>query len=309
MPRFSAFQSTHFTSRPSYQEQIYGELVKSLGSGQNYSADFDSLVAARLYAFAMAFGRCKYAIERLGHEFLPSRALENLPKLEREYGVVPEPGATISQRRSELVVAARIARGASRTNVEAVLTELFGDDFIRYVTTEIADVVVSPADPPSTGVYDRPGSPRGVFRTTSHITRTLQATVVTCELVAGAAGTLQAGRRLVIDTSDPGRVEAVAINEVTRNGAAHIITATFRNPHTRGVLLGTGRHANQFTSKRENVFLMSSGAALDATRRRRLHRTARRLLRGISTWAITDGSGPFRVNEGKLGITTIGAVA
>lgn len=307
MPRASAFNSTHFSSRPSYQEQIYGEMVKSLGSGRNYSDDFNSLVGARLYAFAMAFGRCKYAIERLGHQFLPSRALENLPLLEREYGIAPDPGATIAERRARVVVEARIARGASRTNVEFVLEALFGDDFLRYVTTDIASTVVSPVDPTTTGVYSRAGTPRGVFRTLGHVTRTNEPTTVSCELVAGNAGTLQVGRRFVVDTADPGRVEATTIEQVAGSGP-FTVTATFRHPHTAGVFLGTGRHANQFTSKRENIFVMSPAAALDAIKRRRLHRTARRLLRGISTWCITDGSGPFKVNEGKLGITTIGAV-
>jgi hypothetical protein len=307
VPRFSAFNSTHFTSAPSYEQQIYEEMVKSLGSGKNYSDDWDSLVAARLYANAMAFGRVKYEIERQGREFLPTKALENLPKLEREYGLIPEPGASTSARRAEVVVAARVARGASRINVEAVLAELFGADFVSYVTTEIADVVVSPVTPIDAGVYSKPGTLRGAFAILWGVTTGAPVTVA-CRLLAGSAASLRAGVRVVIDSGDFGRQEAVTVTAVTPNGSDFNVTATFTKPHNHGTVLATGRHASQATSKRSNLFVLSDSAAEDAKKRRRLHRAARRLLRGISTWSAADSSGPFDVGVGRLGITTIGAV-
>lgn len=307
MPRFSAFNSTRFTSRPSYEEQIYGEMVRSLGNGKNYSVDFDSLAAARLYANAMAFGRCKYEIERMGQQFLPSRALAGLPSLEREYGVIPEQGASINQRRAELVVAARIARGASRSNVEAVLTELFGADFVSYVTTRPVDAVVSPSAPADSGVYEKPGSPRGAFSILSAVTMTGIAVTVLCRLLAGNGQTLRIGARFVIDSGSYDRAEAVTVDSVALSGSDYALTAAFTKPHNRGTVLATGRHASQFTSKRQNLFLMSDSAAADAKKRRRLHRAAGRLLRGISTWSAADDSGPFTVGTGRLTITTIGA--
>lgn len=309
MPRASAFNSTHFTSKPSYEEQIYGEMVKALGAGKNYSVDFDSLVAARLYANAMAFGRCKYAIERLGTQFLPSKALENLPLLEREYGLTPEVGASVAQRRSELVVAARIARGASRTNVEAILSELFGSDFVAYVTNSIADSVVFPVNAPNTGVYVKPGSPRAAFELLTNVARTAIPVTVPARLLAGNAQSLRAGVRFIIDSGDFGRAEAVTVEAVSVVDGVYSITATFAKAHKVGAVIGTGRHARQATSKRENLFVLSATAASDAKKRRRLHRAARRLLRAISTWSIADQSGPFKVGEGRLGITTIGAVS
>ncbi len=308
MPRPSAFNSSHFTSKPSYEEQIYGEMVKSLGSGKNYSDDWDSLVAARLYANAMAFGRCKYAIERMGQQFRPSRALENLPILEREYGVIPEQGAGINERRAEVVVAARIARGASRTNVEAVLTKLFGGDFVSYVTVPSASAVVSPATPTDSGVYDKPGSLRGAFEIIEPISRTGVAITVGCRLLAGSSQTLRIGARFVIDSGNYGRQEAVTIAAIVQLGAVFTLTATFAKPHNVGTVFATGRHASQVTSKRSNLFVLSDTAATDAKKRRRLHRAARRLLRGISTWSASDDSGPFTVGGGILGVTTIGSV-
>lgn len=311
MPAFSAFTAfghLAFSSRPPYGEQIYKEMVKSLGSGANYSDDFDSLVAARLYMWAMALSRCKHEIERLGHQWDPRRALEGLPSLEREFGLVPERTATIAERRAEVVVAARIARGASRVNVEAVLSELFGSDFIAYVTTATADAVTSPAVASETGVYDRPGTQRGAFETLDPVLVNGAPTTVRCQLVAGNAETLMVGRRFVIDSGSYSRTEAVEVEAVSTAGDIITITATFTRPHSRGVMLATGRHPNQATSKRQNIFWLSDTAAANAKKRRRTHRAAHRLLRGVSTWCVADDSGPFQVGVGRLGITTIGAL-
>jgi hypothetical protein len=282
-------------------------MVKSLGSGENYSADWDSLVAARLYANAMAFGRCKYAIERLGQQFRPTRALENLPILEREYGIIPELGASIEQRRAEVAVAARIARGASRTNVEAVLIELFGDDFISYVTVPSAEVVVSPANPLDSGVYVKPGSPRAAFGLLAPIALTGIPLTFPCRLLAGDANTLRIGAPVVVDSGNYGRQETVTVIAVAASGDNFNMTAVFTKAHDMGTVLATGRHASQATSKRCNLFVLSDAAASDAKKRRRLHRAARRLLRSISTWSASDDSGPFTFGSGRFGITTWGA--
>src|ERR1041384_5986352 len=164
MPRFSAFQSTHFTSEPSHQEKIYDEMVRLLGSGQNYTDDFDSFAMARVYAFAMAFGRVKYELERAGSQFRPDLALGLLPALGGERGLVPEQGASISERRRDLAVAMRVARGAKKTNVDSVLVELLAADFVKYITVPVGSAVLSASDPRTTGVYDPPGTPRTIWR-------------------------------------------------------------------------------------------------------------------------------------------------
>ncbi len=308
MPRFSAFNSTRFTSKPSYEEQIYREMVKALGSGENYSIDFDSLVAARLYANAMAFGRCKHEIERQGQQFRPTKALENLPSLEREYGLVRGRRASIAQRRADLVAAARLPRGASRNNVESVLRELFGSEFLAYVTTPTNEATVSPASPETVGVYDPPGSQRAVFELLQAVAVTGQPKAIQVRLLAGNQQVLRQGSRAAVDPGDYGRREAVTIDAVTQiNGTTFTIKATFVRPHNKGTVLAMGRSANQYTSKRLNTFVMSDNAASAAKSRRRLHQAARQLLRSISTWEVIDRSGPFTVEGGRTEITTIGA--
>lgn len=311
MPRFSAFNpfgQLRFSARPSHSDQIYKEIVSALGGGENYTDDFDSLAMARVYANAMAFGRLKYALERAGSQFRPSRVLELLPDLEREYGLVPEPGATIAQRRAELVVAAWIARGARRTNVEAVLAQLFGEGTVEYLTVALANVAMSLGTPADRGVYVKPGTPRMAFRLNAAVTMTGIPRTVQAALVAGDGVAPAVGSRITVDPADQGRVEAVTITAVTLVGTLLTMTATFTKAHAPGAVLITGRHPNIVTNKRHNLFVTSATDARSNRMRRRLDRAAYRLLRGVSTWSITDGSGPFKVGVGKIGVTTIGAV-
>jgi hypothetical protein len=311
VPKFSAFNpfgQLRFSSRPSHSAKIYAEMVKLLGGGKNYSDDFDSLAMARVYANAMAFGRLKYALERAASQFRPSRVLELLPDLEREYGLVPEATATIPQRRAELVVAAWVARGGRRSNVEAILTQLFGAGAVEYVTIAIADAVMSAGAPESRGVYVLPGAPRMAFRLNGATSRTGVAVSLQATLVAGDGPAPAVGSRVVVDPNDHSRVEAVTVEATTLVGSLLTITATFTKAHAAGAVVVTGRHPNIVTNKRHNIFIVSTAAARDNKTRRRLDRAAYRLLRGVSTWSITDGSGPFKVGVGRLGVTTIGAV-
>lgn len=304
MPRYSAFGPMRFSSRKPHGELIYRDMVKSLGSGKNFTDDFNSLAMARVYANAVAFGRCKYALERASRQIHPAHALELLPALEREYGLVPEADASIADRRRELAAAMRIARGASRTNVEAVMLDLFAEHFLAYVTVDPADAVVSTATPASTGVYAEPGTPRSAFRVTGSVTTTGSPITVGYQAITGALAALSAGDRIIIDTGNPGRVEALTVTAAT----ASTLTASFAKPHDAGTVLATGRHPHLAGSKRHNVFVLSEEAAVSERLRRKTHRAARRLLRGVSTWDVADSSGPFRVGVGRLGITTIGVV-
>lgn len=304
MPRFSAFNPTRFSSRPRAAELIYKAMVADLGGDQNYSDDFDSPAMARVYANAMAFGAAKEALERAGSQFRPTRVLELLPTLEAEYGLKPEPTATLAERRADLAVAMRIARGASRENVEGILAEILGDDFVAYHTVDKDDAVASDATPGDSGIYVTPGTERSIFRLTSSVTTIGAPTTVNYEAVMGARDELLVGEKIAIDSGDPGCCEVVTITAATSS----TLTATFTSPHTSGLLFATGRFPNLWSTKRTNLFVLSDAAAVSPRSRRRANRAIQRLLRGVSTWTLADDSGPFRVGVGRIGVTTIGAV-
>jgi hypothetical protein len=277
-------------------------MVADLGGGKNYSDDFDSLAAARLYSHAMAFGRVKLVLEAAGNQFRPDRALQLLPALEAEYGIVPERDATIGERRRELAAAMRIARGASQVNVDFVLGELLGDDFISYTPIPYDDAVVTTATPEDEGIYCLPGTQRSVFRLLDSVTFVGTPVTVAYEAVVGAKEELEVGEKFAVDAGDPGRVEIV---EVTAIGDG-TFTATFESPHNSGVLFATGRFPNLAGTKRHNVVKLTEDGAASARIQRRTNNAVRRLLRGVSTWAVTDSDDAFTVGEGLLGLTLIG---
>ncbi len=289
--RFSAFAPfghLRFSARPTHGQCIYGDMVRQLGSGKNYSEEFDSLAMARVYANAMAFARGLYALDRAGNQYRPDRALELLPALERDFGIIPDPGDRLSERRRALAAAMRIARGARRSNVEAVLRDVLGEHFIAYVTTDAEDAILSTEDPTAVGVYAPPGTQRSVFRLLDPVLMPGAPYAVRYESVAGARSELLAGDRVIVDAGDYGRAEAVTIEgvEVGSDGASRI-AATFLHPHDRGTVLATGRHPNQATSKRHNVVVLSEEATRVDRLRNKANRALRRLLRGVSTWTLT----------------------
>jgi len=68
------------------------------------------------------------------------------------------------------------------------------------------------------------------------------------------------------------------------------------------------------SSKRHSLVVLTASAAADPEKRRKVHELMGRLARGVSTWDIAAESapgfaGPFRVGEGRLGMTPIGTVA
>jgi hypothetical protein len=134
---------------------------------------------------------------------------------------------------------------------------------------------------------------------------------VPAEIVVNGSGKstpLVAGDKFVIDVSSYTRVETVEVATVVTTNTMLSVTGTFTQPHDRDVLMTTGRHPNQATSKRHNLFILSDAAAVDGVKRKRFHRAIRRLLRGVSTWSLGDASGPFKVGVGRIGVTTIGEV-
>lgn len=311
MPHFSAFARfghLRFSKRPPVSQRIYEEMRQNAGP-ENWSGDFYSLASARMYANAMLFGRTHGAIERGGNQFRPNRALELLPRLEREYGIRPDPGERIPSRRQTLAAHAKIPRGARRDNVMTVMTELLGDDFLGYYVVPFADLQLSTLSPVAVGVYDRPGTERTVFRLTQSVATIGSPLTRTFERVTGAAERPLVGSKVIVDPGHFGRVEAVTIDGATDS----TITATFLNPHDAGTAFATGRHPFVASSKRHDVFVLSQAANRNRRLRNKAHRAARRLLRAVSTWNLTEETapgqiGPFTLNVSGLGLITFGTV-
>lgn len=313
MPRFSAFtrfSHLRFSRRLAHGERFYRELIRNQGDGANYSSDPASLVAAENYALAMGLARARYTADRAGHQYEPHRAVEMLPSLEWEFGLVPLPTATIEERQHDVAVAAKVARGARLDNVTRVLRELLGDDFIAYLPTAKGAGVPSTTDPANAGTWEAPGSPKAVYQLTTAITLRGSPTIALVAFVAGQDLGFSVGQRVTLDIGDTGRSESVIVNLGGTGGFG----ATFTQAHAIGAQVVIGRAPNMSSTKRHNLVVLSAAAMHDAEKRRKTNRALHRLLRGTSTWSLAEPSGvgtagPFRVGHGTLGHTPIGTVS
>jgi len=118
MPKFSAFTGfshLRFSSRKSTAEKIYDDMLSNQGG--NFSTEFDSRNSGRIYFKALARARALQTLERAGQQYEPLQAVEMLPNLEHECGIVPLPTDSVHDRQIAVSAAMKIARGASTANV------------------------------------------------------------------------------------------------------------------------------------------------------------------------------------------------
>lgn len=303
MPRFSRFTpfpQLRFSSKPPIAKAMYDEINAAFGGEQNFSQEQESLVQATRYAQAMALGRLYNGLLRAESQFRPETALEQLPSMEREVGAMVSTEMSIAQRRRQVSALMRVSRGARRNNVESVLREALGDDFLYYQTEPPITSPLTP-DPETTGVYVAPGTPIGVWRLRYVLMP--GTNTVPFEQVAGDLE-LAVGDKVVLGLGDYERQEPAVIEAVFR--PLSLVTITCAHPHPINMLIRTGRQPTQSNTTRHNLLVLSPEAAVDGEKRKLAQQLLHRLLRGVSTWSITDESGPFRVGVGRLGVTTIG---
>ncbi len=312
MPLFSAFcpyGTLAFTSRKAHGEVLYRDQVANRGEGENFSTERGSVIDGITYANCMAYARARYTVERAGQQFRPTKAVEMLPKLEWEYGIVPSPGSSIKQRQLAVAAAAKLARGARKDNVEAVLTDLLGDDFIVYIPASKTGFTETTNTPASVGNWEKPGSSKAVYRLVGAPFVSGVAENVTIERIAGEAS-ITAGQKLVLDVGDWNRTETVE----ALLSSSTTLRAVFTKPHSPGCMAVTGRVPNLGSTKRTNLVILSAAAMNDPERKRKANNALRKLLRGVSIWYLGEGTasasaGPWRVNYGRVNRTTIGAVS
>lgn len=307
MPRFSAFSAfghLRFSQKPPLSQQLYLQMVANLGSGENFSDDFDSIVAARLYANAMAMGRAAGTLERAGNQWQPDRALEGLPTLEREVSRIPDIDETLDERRKQVAARLKIPRGASYPNVVRVFRDVLGDGFVSYEVTPIGSAVLHPTDPAPGGVYVTPGSRKGLFRlATSYL---FPGVNVELEYERVSGDSLREGDKILVDLADSDRMEVMSASSLREEGGRLYFQTQGQRAHQAGTQFLVGRSPTQVSSKRHSLIFVSENVIQSSRLLRIAHETASRVFRGVSTWSICSDLGPFRVGVGRLGVTAIG---
>ncbi len=325
MPRFSAFTRfghLAFSSKPAQSETIYRSIVAGLGGdGKNFRIQPGSRADATAYAQAMGFARARLTLQRAGNQKYAAQVTEMIPVREQEYGLVPGALDTMSQRRAALAQAKLLPLGNAQVVVDNALRALLGADFLAFRTTTKDELVTWP-----TSLGDQPQNlqvptvPRKLFRLLGPVTgpgpQTVRMQQIAVPVSPGSTSNAPlVGDQLVVDPENDARTEVVTITAVAAPVAGQFdIAATYTSAHDGGCTATTQPYPMWASTKRHSLVVLTNAAASDPEKRRKVHEKLAKILRGVSTWSITDGAGgvtggPFRVGVGRLGITTIGSVS
>jgi hypothetical protein len=316
-------------------KRIYDAQVEALG-GQFDLSD-GTHAEATIFARSLGLARTYAIMHRAARQRLPKYVLELLPAMEDEYGLVPGPRDSIAQRQAAFAAAKLLPGGASRVNVENALRTLLGDAFVAYRTTKSSEIVNYPTncgDSPMN--LQLPSVPRRLIRIKSSVSTGAQVvsydalddttSIIVVPTQDGGrkvhSQTLLVGDVLVVQPETLGQAERVTVTAVGVDTAgsspgqfAHrTFTATFAKSHDVDCVATTQPFPWWTSTQRQSLIVLTTEAATDPETRRKVNELMHRIARDVSTWAITDGSptvtnGPFKVGVGKLGVTSIGAVA
>lgn len=314
LSRYTPLGMLALSSEPSHAETIFDAMVRSQGDAYASGGPHE----AKLYAQAMGLARGLYELERAGNQQFPASASDFFEILEREHGIAPRDGATMAERTAELEARRLLPGGASQANVEQALAALLGDDFVAYRPTPVDEMVLYPAE---IGLSPMNLAPPEVVRKRLAIATPISTGLGAPQQVAYLeTQTETEDEQLLAQVGDvlvvgPGTAteERVTVEAVSDTVDGHLFTATFELPHPPGTVAITAPYPMWSSTKRHSLVVVSEAAALDAEKRRRVHDLMRRIARAVSTWDIAGEStpgqtGPFRVGEGLLGVTTIGAI-
>lgn len=294
---FSRFGLLSFSSDPSRAEKIYQQLRANVGNvyaqGSGYYHD------AKFYAWALALGACWAALDRVGVQWSPEKALDLLPVLEREHDLAVGARASMATRRAALATRMLLPAGAALHNVEAGLAALLGGDFIGL---ELDPAPVNdPVDPAAanSGNWPERWDERRVYRLTGPATSVVTETVG-YEAVAPTTAPLIVGDYVIITGENPDLSERVLVQGAT----ASTITFSHLRAHATGDSVIVGGFPMWRSNRRHAVIQVSATAAVDAEKRRLINDYMSRVARCVSTWDISAPSlGPFMVGASSLSCT------
>jgi hypothetical protein len=309
MPQPSAFEPCgflSFSSEPSRAERIYKAIRRSYGPAYD-NETFDGPMSGRWYAKAMTLAEVRSTLERAANQADPRKAYDLLLAHERDYGLTPEPGDTLHDRREALAAAMLLAVGPRDANVRYQLQTLLGDDFVSWVTTPAGPDTAFPAQPWLTqGIFKNPALWKTI-RITPSVAHTGVPKTVGWTHEAGDTGTIVVGDKLVVSPGDYGQQELITVTARTDT----TLTTTFARPHEAGAVAIRRPWPFWMSTAKHSLVVVKNGRARDRALRKKTHQLLHKLLGGTSTWDIVEenaspgSSGPFLPGDGEPGINPI----
>lgn len=324
MPFLSAFTPLGLlacSSTPSYLEQFYRAQVDAYG--KQYRLEEGDHMEATIYARSLCLAVAKRMVEHAGDQCNPQKAFECLEYREDEYGAVPSSRQTLAERRRILSALRKLPKLNTTINIATTFREFLGDAFVAIRPTPLADQVHFPDMLGDSPMHFLPVQAEAKnIRILDTISLLGSQTVryegldpdEPIETSSGLPKTkLLVGESIVVDPAHNLQAERVEVTAVGTTLGYRTFTATFTKAHDAGVAAVYKTYPYWMSTKRHNLIVLSDEGILDAETRRKANELCVRLLRGVSTWNLCGQSaagvlGPFKVEEGLIGVTTIGTI-
>lgn len=324
MPLFSDFTPfglLEFSSDPSEAEKIYGALRSGYRDPNTGHPSLDlsegTYQEAKLYAWAMGMGDARMALRQVDAERLPETSYYNLKAHERRYKIVPEPDASVPDRRRALAARRKAARGARYEAVVDALETILGDAFIAFRPIRVSEAVATPADPSGgPGLFKRHEVPAKSIRIVGAAARITVPMIVAYENSnpREAAIHLLKGDELAVDPGHWDLAERVTVEEAFVEGDQRFFQTTFTRPHDANTYATTGNIPLWANTKRHVLIVATSAAARSPQTRARIHDQMQRMMRAPTTWEIVEPNvdgvtvGPFKLGQSPLGSVPVEAM-
>jgi hypothetical protein len=334
MPKTSIFSFAGVLEL-STREPPHMRLFQALKDAQGRAFVDGGVQESELYAEAILAGSIVSAAVSIDAQLDPLQATWGLAALEKAYEVHPVLGAGIQERQDELALWMLLPRNSTTTDIATWLGEYLGDDFVGLWKPSAADVETYPAEFMDSPMLFRPPAHErkniklidAVAAVGSSVTVRYEPIDEDAEYDYDSTATdpetqvpvlaLLEGEEIVIDCADVSRCERVTIESVGfylfEGQQWRTFTATFTNVHNWEVVCTTYHFPFWETSAQVIAFVVKPSVLLDPKKVKTINRYVRTAVRHDTTWAIVeettpDQAGPFKVAEGKLGITPIGTI-
>jgi len=297
---FEPFGFLEFSGQEPLAKRIYDSLRESLGDAF-VGADQD----AGTYADAMCFAAAQMQIDCAAAQDDPNQANYLLEALERDYKILVPHGATIEERRTELLAAQLAAAGSRRSVIQDGLFAILGDELLgwRFMKLDPSDENSEVKLHTLTPVFVPPTTTVKVIQFTETIMPGEQ--IVAYKWITRPTSGLTKGDKFTVDLATFSTKETVTVDPVSFGR----LRATFTKPHNPGVTATTAPQPFWSSTKSHCMIVVSDLVLNDPTLIAKVHAFMRKALPATATWALCQTvnapygayTGPFTVGYGGMG--------
>lgn len=318
MPSFSIFQdfaAFEFSGKPSKGEAIYNSAKAAVDKA--FRLVPGTYEEARIYAMSMGLARAAYALDRARNQLLAFRSIELLPELEYDWSLIPGPYDGIVTRQLAVALRMKLPRGAVRENIEAILRDIYGDDFLTLRVLEPTEVTIWPFNPwDGPGVWSREDVtvlPK-FFKLTVAISPGIR-TVYYAPLQDNDPLSLYVGEKVTVEVENLDFAEQVLVTAVGEDSFGKYFTGIFLKSHGVDATVTSGTVPIWMSNQRFEFFIIDEDSATDREKYLLVADVMNKVMRSVTQWEVvqptTPGAttvGPFTLNVTPLGTSTIGQI-